>query len=327
MARKVSLYLWGGGYKSRMETRLRVSRKYIYLKGITIMKNLRSVVVRFEDLVPTYNTPHAKEKGYRRNLKTYVGGPEGFSNSNPEVAVVNDKIIVGVMNLPVGQRQYGVHKHSVAEIYIILKGKVASIHSLGNEEIAGPLDCLYMPAGAYHAVRNCGYEDVELLYICDDLEKKGTSKYLADESGLNGEKSDPVKIVRYKDLVPNWNSVNATIPGYLRWLVSYVVGPKGYFNNNPEMSIENTKINLGVMGLLPGNMQVSHKHPIAEVYFVYNGRFSTEINGENVELGPMDCVYFPAETYHSIRCLGPETGKIIYLHDRLAPKESTVWKK
>lgn len=283
-------------------------------------------IVRFGDLAPTWNTPKAKLPGHRRWLITYVGGPEGFSNNNPEHAVVNDHIVVGMMGLPVGQRQYGVHTHSVAEIYIILKGQVASIDGTGQEHIAGPLDCIYIPEGTPHAVRNCGTEDVELLYYHDDLEPKGTSVYLPEPPTPNKD-GKAVQVIRYLDLMPSWESRFAKEPGYLRWLISWVAGAEGYSNNNRGVSRINDKVNLGMMGVLPGCVQVSHKHPIAEVYVVYKGRFAIEIDGKNHELRPYDALYVPPEEYHSVRAIGNETGLIIYLHDRLALKSTTVWAK
>jgi citrate synthase len=43
--------------------------------------------------------------------------------------------------------------HSVTEIYVILKGGVESFDGVGRVHRAGPLDCLYIPAGVPHGVR------------------------------------------------------------------------------------------------------------------------------------------------------------------------------
>lgn len=285
-------------------------------------------VVRFRDLVPSWTTAHAREEGFRRWLVTYVGGPEGYSNHNRDMAIVNDKVVVGFMGLPVGQRQYGVHKHAVTEIYIIVKGTVASVDGTGREEIAGPLDCIYIPPHTSHAVRNVGYEDVELLYYHDALEPLGTSIY-EDAVPLPGttpsDEEGRVRLVRFADLEPNWGSRHAREPGSLRWLVSWVAGDEGYPNNNREVAITNDQVNLGLMGVLPGNVQVAHKHPIGEVYVVYSGQFAVTIDGRSVILNPLDCLYVPPQTDHAVRCLGPETGMLVYLHDRLSLRETTIW--
>jgi hypothetical protein len=37
-------------------------------------------------------------------------------------------------------------------------------------------------------------------------------------------------IIRYRDLEPQWHVPGAKEPGFMRWLISWVGGPKGYVN-------------------------------------------------------------------------------------------------
>jgi hypothetical protein len=82
------------------------------------------------------------------------------------------------MRMPVGNRQAGVHVHSVTEIYVILRGEVESFDGVGNRHRAGPLDCLYIPAGVPHGVRTVGAVDLELIWVHDAIERVGVSSYL-----------------------------------------------------------------------------------------------------------------------------------------------------
>ena len=57
------------------------------------------------------------------------------------------------------------HVHSVTEIYVILKGEAESFDGVGNKHRAGPMDCLYIPAGVPHGVRTVGGEDLDLIWL------------------------------------------------------------------------------------------------------------------------------------------------------------------
>ena len=88
--------------------------------------------IRNKDLAPTWTVKQAKEPGFMRSLITWVGGPDGYINTNPEVAVISQSAAVGLMRMAVGNRQAGVHIHSITEIYVILKGEVESFDGVGN---------------------------------------------------------------------------------------------------------------------------------------------------------------------------------------------------
>jgi hypothetical protein len=99
-------------------------------------KSLR--IIRNLDLEPAWNVKQAKEPGFMRSLISWAGGPEGYLNENPEKAVISDRCAVGLMRMPVGNRQ----------------------------------------AGVPHAVRTTDDEDLQLIWVHDALEKNGTPVYL-----------------------------------------------------------------------------------------------------------------------------------------------------
>lgn len=82
-----------------------------------------------------------------RWLVSWVGGPPGYINPSQGVSVVSDEMAVGYMSLPIGQKQPGLHTHTVAEIYIVLSGQLMGWDGRGDEHLAGPDDCVYIPAG------------------------------------------------------------------------------------------------------------------------------------------------------------------------------------
>src|SRR5688572_6786020 len=96
-------------------------------------------IVRNRDLEPTWTVLRAREPGFMRSLVTWMGGPEGYINTNPNVAIESLDCAVGLMDMGPGQRQPGVHVHSMVEIYVILDGMAESFDGVGNRHTAGPL--------------------------------------------------------------------------------------------------------------------------------------------------------------------------------------------
>ena len=122
-------------------------------------------IVRNRDLEPYWGVFRAKEPGFMRLLITWMGGPDGTINTNPGVAIESRHCAVGLMDMGPGNRQPGVHTHTMTEIYVILQGMVESFDGVGNRHLAGPLDCLYIPKGVPHGVRTVGDAHVKLLWV------------------------------------------------------------------------------------------------------------------------------------------------------------------
>ncbi|PGH08296.1 hypothetical protein AJ80_07892 [Polytolypa hystricis UAMH7299] len=279
-------------------------------------------IIRHRDLEPSWHVPGAKVGGTLRSLISWVGGPKGYVNSNPGTAVENNEIGVGLMYLPVGQQQEGLHYHTVTEIYLILKGFVEGKDGSGTNHRAGPMDCVYIPPGVPHGVRNCGLEDVELVWLHDGLERKGATVYCDTEEDVkNAPSKEPVKVVSLRDLEPFWGAPRAKEPEFLRWMVNWIGGPAGFENLNRGVAVESEKIALGLTVLYPGQKQVPHQHAVAEVYTILQGKALIKLDNKNQELGYLDAVYFPPGHIHSLRNIGPDPVYIMWTHGRASPQK------
>ena len=269
-------------------------------------------VVRNRDLVPDWSVKQAKEPGFMRNLITWVGGPEGCINTNPQNSVISQDCAIGLMRMPVGNRQSGVHVHSVTEIYIILKGEAESFDGVGNLHRAGALDCLYIPRGVPHGVRTVGDTDLELIWLHDAIEKLGVSVYLDGPGPFPA--SDEVKLVSFADLAPDWSGDKAKEGGHLRWCANWVAGGKAAANHNRGEAIVNKRLAVGVTVIAPGNSHVKHAHPFAETYVVMRGCAAFRQDGATIQLGPLDTVYFPPKAPHALRNCGDEPLYLMWAH-------------
>jgi mannose-6-phosphate isomerase-like protein (cupin superfamily) len=274
----------------------------------------KGAVVRFDELSPTWTTMHAREPGHMRWLVTYYGGAEGYINENRETDLVSDRTVTGMMWLGAGNRQFGVHEHTVTEIYVILKGQVESIEP-GRRQLAGPLDCLYMPPGAPHAVRAVGDEDVLLLWFHDENEEIGKSQYYDEGDSRWSSATPAVQHVRWADLQPNWSAPGARTGGTMRWWASWAGAAAGEFAIDPAVGAPNKRVGLGATMIPPGNAHVPHAHPFAEHYVVLSGRAAVHGADPGRILGPNDYVGFAAGQVHGLRAVGTEPLQVLWLQE------------
>lgn len=262
-------------------------------------------IVRNRDLEAFWGVLRAKEPGHMRSLITWMGGPEGYINTNPGIAIESRHCAVGLMEMGPGNRQPGVHTHTMTEIYVILEGTVESIDGLGNKHIAGPLDCLYIPKGVPHGVRTVGDSHVKLLWVNDAIERWGVSVY-QEGSGpfppLDPDESE-VRLVPFLNLEPNWSSPRAQEPGFLLWTISWVGGERTGANANPDRAAHNERVGLSLSVLQPANVMREEAVSGNALYVVVRGRGVLGASDQAELVGRQDAIFCPAGMRLELRAL------------------------
>ncbi|MEZ5076760.1 MAG: cupin domain-containing protein [Solirubrobacterales bacterium] len=280
--------------------------------------------VRFDDLRPAWGKAHRSEQaGYFRWLVSYVGGPPGWLEEHPESGLIGDRSVLGVMGLPAGQRQFGLHRHPTTEIYLILAGRVESIEAEGQRQMLGPLDCLYIPPAAPHCVRAVGDEDVLLLYAHDDHERLGESKYVEDDDPTLGRPEPHPEVVARDDLAPWWGAPGATEAGQLRWSVSWVGGADPRLDHNPERSARHDGVALGMTSIEAAGAAPEETWDAVRYLYVHAGTVAVEGRPELAPLRPRDVLVVPPGCPCGLRPLGVEPARLVWLH-RARPSNQTT---
>ena len=270
-------------------------------------------IVRFRDLEPTWTTKQAREAGFMRWLVTWVGGPRGYINTNPGAAIESDRIAVGMMYLPRGQRQAGVHTHGVTEIYVILQGELEGFDASGHPHRAGSLDCTYIPPGCPHGVRNSGMEDVVLIWVHDGIERNGTAVYYPDDHVFGDVPS--IALVPFAGLEPDWSEQAARTPGTMRWSARWVQAG----GETAHSAVHNDRISIGMTVLEPGHAVPAEALPVTRLYLVAGGSAITATGGANEVLTWLDGLHVPAGDVVPIRNNGPETLRLLWVEDAPRP--------
>ncbi len=270
-----------------------------------------SRIVRFRDLEPSWDTRQAREPGFMRWLVTWVGGPSGHINTNLGMAVESDRCAVGMMYLPRGQRQAGMHTHGVTEIYVVLRGELEGFDASGHPHRAGPLDCTYIPAGCPHGVRNAGMDDVVLIWVHDGIERNGTAVYYPDDH-VFGE-VPAIELVRFADLEPDWSGPGARVPGTMHWSVRWAGGGETGGPGTPRGAIRNDRIGIGQTVLEPGHSLPGTALAMTRFWLVAGGAAVVKTCMGNEILGELDGLHVPAGETVAIRNNGPEVLKLLWV--------------
>ena len=208
-----------------------------------------------------------------RWLISWVGEHAGYINSSPKKAVENDEIGVGYMYLPVGQRQKGLHYHMITEIYMMSKRYLEGYDGSGISHRAGPMDLIYIPPGVPHSVRNCGSEDVELIWLHDGVEAQGVTVYCnTEEDVLNAGGKNPSgssafaiwNLAGQSREPRSLNSSSGPSPGSADQKASRI--------SNRGFACESEKIAVCLTVLMPEQKSVPRYHAAAEVYVIVKGK-------------------------------------------------------
>jgi mannose-6-phosphate isomerase-like protein (cupin superfamily) len=245
-------------------------------------------IVRNADLEPTWTVLRAKEPGFMRSLVTWMGGPDGYINTNPRVAIESRYCAVGRMDMRPGNRQPGVHVHTVDEIYVILEGEAESFDGLGRCHRAGPLDCLYIPKGVPHGVRTVGDTTLRLLWVNDDIERWGVSVYL-EGPGPHPAK-DEVQLVPFRDLAPSRSGDRARDRGFQRWSVSWVERESAGQSRNPAVSRQSSRLGLELTVVEPHNRMLDAGAG-ARLHVVVKGSATLASDGGPIAIDTQDAIF------------------------------------
>jgi len=265
-------------------------------------------IVRNSDLEPTWSVLRAKEPGFMRSLVTWMGGPEGYINTNPGVAIESRHCAVGRMDMGPGNRQPGVHTHTMDEIYVILEGEAESFDGVGNRHRAGPLDCLYIPKGVPHGVRTVGDKTLRLLWVNDDIERWGVSVY--EEGPGPHAAQDEVRLIPFMALEPNWDGPRAKEAGFQRWSASWVACSRAGPNHNPDVARPSDRLSVVLTVVQPANrMQLP---PDGDgLHVVVRGRCVILRDGRSEVLGAQDALFCSADERLELRALGDDPLYVI----------------
>ena len=275
-------------------------------------------IVRNRDLEAFWGVLRATEPGFMRSLITWLGGPEGFINTNPGRAIESRHAAVGLMDMGAGNRQPGVHTHSMNEIYVILTGQVESFDGVGNRHIAGPFDCLYIPKGVPHGVRTVGDVAVKLLWVNDETEKWGVSRYQEGPGPIPAD--DEVLLIRCVDLEPNWSAPRAREPGFLRWSISWVGGDTTGPNCNPGKAAANERVGVSLTVVQPANRMCGEPAAGNRLVVVVRGDGVMTVGGHPEVVGAQDAIFCPAGANLDLRALYEAPLYLVTVEETAAPR-------
>lgn len=287
--------------------------KAFYLE-LTMSSEVGPSVIPFNDLEPQFRVPSATEPEFIRWLISWVGGPTGWVNCNPGIAAQSDNVVVGLMTVPPGNRQKGLHYHTITEIYLVIKGELESFDHTPHTHRAGPMDLLYIPPGVPHGVRNSGTEDLELIWIHDKLERGGAATYYLD-GVVTQSHPGKVELIKHADLEPSWGLPAAKQPGFMRFVVNWVGGGEGFINYNVARAVKSENVAIGLMCIPAGNKEVPTTRPSAEAYVVVRGKVLAELSHGKQELKRLDAIYLPPGDFKGVRNHGDEDAYIVWVHE------------
>ncbi len=236
-------------------------------------------LIRFAQLEPAWTVKQATEPGFMRWLVSWMGGPPGFVNFNPGIAADSDRTAMGFMAMPQGNRQAGLHKHGVTEIYVILKGEIEGFDHTGVPHRAGPMDCIYIPAGVPHGVRTLGTEDLHLVWVHDAPERLGVSVYM--DTAQHSDSNERISVVRLKKQEPRWTRQG----GATRWQVGYVGSGPG--------EVDNPLVRLGATFIPSGNQDRLEPVSYARLFLCVGDRVVARSSQWTEPLAYLDAVHIP----------------------------------
>lgn len=236
-----------------------------------------------------------------RWLVTWVGGPAGHINTNPGVALESTRCAIGLMCLPRAQRQSGKHIHSITEIYVVLEGMLEGFDASGHLHRAGPLDCTAIPAGCPHGVRNCGTDDVMLVWVHDGIEADGVSAYFPDDHPFGDVPA--IEVVHHADLLPEAATSSR----------QWVAGLAGTPDPHQPGTGFNPRVAIGITVLEPGRCTPIAPMEITRFYLVTQGEAIVDLRAGTATLARLDGIQFAAGEPIALRNGGPASLSLLWV--------------
>lgn len=161
-----------------------------------------------------------------------------------------------------------------------------------------------------HGVRCYGSEDAELIWVHDGVEPKGSSVYLHGPGPF--PQDDDITLIRYNGLEPDWSLPRAKEPEFMRWRTTYVGGNTGFENYNPDLSVTNDNIYIGLHTLLPAQKDVPYETDQGEIRVVLDGKVViSEGSMKGTELQHLDSAFFHSGQSVSLRNHGKASARML----------------
>jgi hypothetical protein len=192
-------------------------------------------------------------------------------------------------------------------VYVVLRGELEGFDASGHPHRAGPMDCTYIPAGCPHGVRNCGLDDVVLIWVHDGIERNDAAVYYPDDHVF--DQPPPIELVRFADLEADWSVPGATEAGTMHWSVNWVGGLSGSIDPNPNIAVRNSKIAIGMTVLEPGHRVPTAGLPISRLYLVIQG----DVVAGATTLGELDALQLEPGESAVLRNAGLTTARLLWV--------------
>ncbi len=138
-------------------------------------------IVAYRDLTPRWDIYKARTAGYMRWTYNYMLGPKERNPFPDDPVVIGSQVHVKLFALAPNNIQPP-HKHDEDVIFAVVTGRARFLEGPEARPVgeAGPLDCVYVPAGEFYASVNVGSEVFQAFVIRLPREQEFKAPYNID---------------------------------------------------------------------------------------------------------------------------------------------------